>query len=65
MLLLQGARNLSAASAQTGGKPFRATLFPGDGIGPEIAKAVQHIFEVGKGTLPMVPGRVSFVIEFD
>lgn len=25
-------------------EPFTATLFPGDGIGPEIANAVQEIF---------------------
>ena len=28
--------------------PFRATLFPGDGIGPEISQAVQTIFQAAK-----------------
>jgi hypothetical protein len=48
---VQGARAAStkaaAASkaAATAGK-FRATIFPGDGIGPEIAQAVIKIFEV-------------------
>ena len=28
--------------------PFRCTLFPGDGIGPEISKAVQTIFEAAR-----------------
>lgn len=41
---LAGARDrlLSSPSADT----TVATLFPGDGIGPEIAKAVQRIFSV-------------------
>lgn len=30
----------------TAPKPFTATIFPGDGIGPEISEAVQKIFEV-------------------
>lgn len=29
-------------------KPFEATLFPGDGIGPEIASAVKEIFNAAK-----------------
>lgn len=37
------------------------TIFPGDGIGPEISKAVQHIFEVSIMQLRRprgnVPGR--------
>ena len=30
------------------GAPFKATLFPGDGIGPEIADAVKKIFAAAK-----------------
>lgn len=41
----QGARFTSTAAAP---KSFRATIFPGDGIGPEIAHAVQTIFEAAK-----------------
>ena len=33
------------ASAPASAQPFRCTLFPGDGSGPEISKAVQSIFE--------------------
>eukprot|EP00884_Botryococcus_braunii_P018086 jgi/Botrbrau1/4961/Bobra.0122s0036.1 len=33
-------RGLSAAAA-----PITATLFPGDGIGPEIANAVKEVFK--------------------
>jgi isocitrate dehydrogenase (NAD+) len=32
----------------TADAPFRCTLFPGDGIGPEISKAVQTIFEAAR-----------------
>lgn len=28
------------------GEPVRCTLFPGDGIGPEIAEATKEIFRV-------------------
>ena len=28
------------------GEPVRVTLFPGDGIGPEIAEATKEIFKV-------------------
>lgn len=42
-------RAFSAAAAAPGA--FKATLFPGDGIGPEIARAVQKIFEV-RGRAP-------------
>jgi len=48
---VQGARAAStkaavaSKAAATAGK-FRATIFPGDGIGPEIAQAVIKIFEV-------------------
>jgi isocitrate dehydrogenase (NAD+) len=38
----------SKAAPAVSGAPFRCTLFPGDGIGPEIAKAVQVIFEAAK-----------------
>lgn len=40
---MQGLRHASSAAP----KKFRATIFPGDGIGPEIAQAVVTIFEVG------------------
>jgi len=46
----QGARTLATKAAPpppAAGK-FRATIFPGDGIGPEISKAVQQIFEAAK-----------------
>ena len=39
------ARNPAGAVPGPNGK-FKATIFPGDGIGPEISKAVMHIFEV-------------------
>eukprot|EP01138_Halocafeteria_seosinensis_P007978 gb/GECG01008151.1/.p1 GENE.gb/GECG01008151.1/~~gb/GECG01008151.1/.p1 ORF type:complete len:376 (+),score=44.11 gb/GECG01008151.1/:1-1128(+) len=41
-------RSFSTGPTFTPGEPFRATLFPGDGIGPEISEAVQRIFEVAK-----------------
>ena len=31
------------SSAATLGEPIRATLFPGDGIGPEIAESVKQV----------------------
>ena len=34
----------SSASSAGAGKPFTATLFPGDGIGPEISDSVKQIF---------------------
>ena len=34
----------SRTFAHTPGQPFTATLFPGDGIGPEIAESVKKIF---------------------
>lgn len=34
----------SRAFAHTPGQPFTATLFPGDGIGPEIAESVKKVF---------------------
>lgn len=42
------ASSAAAATAPVPGGKFRATLFPGDGIGPEIAKAVVTIFEAAK-----------------
>lgn len=36
---LRGARRFSSAAAS----PLRATLFPGDGVGPEIADAVSLV----------------------
>mmetsp|Transcript_409 Transcript_409/g.1396 ORF Transcript_409/g.1396 Transcript_409/m.1396 type:complete len:354 (+) Transcript_409:105-1166(+) len=41
-------RRLSAAKAQ---KQFRVTLFPGDGIGPEISEAVVKILDAVKAPL--------------
>jgi isocitrate dehydrogenase (NAD+) len=47
-------KGAAAAAASGGGggassgAPFRCTLFPGDGIGPEISKAVQTIFEAAR-----------------
>ena len=38
----------AASAAAASGAPFRCTLFPGDGIGPEISKAVQTIFEAAR-----------------
>ena len=45
--LLRGqAAGCSATSARLySGETITCTLFPGDGIGPEIAEAVKHIFE--------------------
>jgi hypothetical protein len=37
--------NAAGATPNASGK-FVATIFPGDGIGPEISKAVMQIFEV-------------------
>ena len=34
----------SRGFAHTPGQPFAATLFPGDGIGPEIAESVKKVF---------------------
>lgn len=34
----------SRGFAHTPGQPFTATLFPGDGIGPEIAESVKKVF---------------------
>ncbi len=45
--IMQSARCASSkTAAPTASKGFRATLFPGDGIGPEISQAVMTIFEV-------------------
>jgi hypothetical protein len=44
---LAGAR-AAAAAAAVKPKEFRATLFPGDGIGPEISTAVQTIFAAAR-----------------
>lgn len=38
-------RTAPYSSSAEPGKRITATLFPGDGIGPEIAEAVQEIFE--------------------
>jgi len=47
--LLRAASSASSKAAPAAsGAPFRCTLFPGDGIGPEIAKAVQVIFQAAK-----------------
>ena len=35
-----------SAAAAAKPAPFRCTLFPGDGIGPEIATAVIDVFKV-------------------
>ncbi|KAL3153459.1 Isocitrate dehydrogenase [NAD] catalytic subunit 5, mitochondrial [Trebouxia sp. C0009 RCD-2024] len=35
---------VSRGFAHTPGQPFTATLFPGDGIGPEIAESVKKVF---------------------
>ncbi|KAG2485171.1 hypothetical protein HYH03_016061 [Edaphochlamys debaryana] len=42
----------NAARAFASGKQFEATLFPGDGIGPEIAEAAKQIFIAAK--IPVV-----------
>ena len=45
-LLTGQAAGCSATSARLySGETITCTLFPGDGIGPEIAEAVKHIFE--------------------
>ena len=41
------AKNPAGAVLNANGK-FRATMFPGDGIGPEISKAVMYIFDAAK-----------------
>lgn len=41
-------RRLSAAAASSAPKQFKATLFPGDGIGPEISEAVVKILAAAK-----------------
>lgn len=35
---------VSRGFAHTPGHPFTATLFPGDGIGPEIAESIKKVF---------------------
>ncbi|OAY40970.1 isocitrate dehydrogenase [NAD] catalytic subunit 5, mitochondrial [Manihot esculenta] len=42
-LLASAARAFSSATA-----PIKATLFPGDGIGPEIAESVKQVFKVAE-----------------
>jgi len=42
--------NAAGCVAGPNGK-FTVTIFPGDGIGPEISNAVQEIFEVRRGVL--------------
>ncbi|KAF3780693.1 Valine--tRNA ligase [Nymphaea thermarum] len=37
------ARTLSSAAAGSATTPIRATLFPGDGIGPEIVESVKQV----------------------
>lgn len=37
--------SLQQCSSFSSGAKITATLFPGDGVGPEIAKAAQQIFE--------------------
>ncbi|RRT58431.1 hypothetical protein B296_00043285 [Ensete ventricosum] len=37
-------RSFTAAASPS--EPIRATLFPGDGIGPEIAESVKHVFPI-------------------
>ena len=44
-LLLSGAGGSRALSAAAG-KQLTCTLFPGDGIGPEIAASVKAVFKV-------------------
>jgi isocitrate/isopropylmalate dehydrogenase len=44
-----------APAAAAAPAKFRATIFPGDGIGPEISKSVQTIFQVRGGHLLAVP----------
>eukprot|EP00158_Paraphelidium_tribonemae_P010262 Partr_v1_DN42140_c0_g1_i1_m9172 putative Dehydrogenase len=52
--LPKGARALASASTNAAGcvpgpnGKYTVTIFPGDGIGPEISKAVQEIFEAAK-----------------
>ena len=43
--LLPGLQSGSAAFSSATQQPITATLFPGDGIGPEIAEALQEIFK--------------------
>ncbi|KAF3796292.1 Isocitrate dehydrogenase NAD catalytic subunit 5 [Nymphaea thermarum] len=42
------ARTLSSAAAASATTPIRATLFPGDGIGPEIAESVKQVFNAAE-----------------
>jgi isocitrate dehydrogenase (NAD+) len=62
-MMLQRALRASQATAarafSTAPKPFRATIFPGDGIGPEISEAVQKIFEAAKVPVEWEPHVIS------
>lgn len=42
MVLPSCSHSFSAAASPS--EPIRATLFPGDGIGPEIAESVKQVF---------------------
>eukprot|EP00850_Spirogloea_muscicola_P003347 SM000013S26516 [mRNA] locus=s13:829185:831388:+ [translate_table: standard] len=44
-VLAQRGAAAAAAAAATADQPVTATLFPGDGIGPEIATSVRKVFE--------------------
>eukprot|EP00889_Picochlorum_renovo_P004466 jgi/Picre1/31496/NNA_006848.t1 len=50
--LVRGGQDLLCASSSrgysSGVKPITATLFPGDGIGPEIAESVKQIFKAAE-----------------
>ena len=62
-----GARSAAGAAAAAAhahapaapGGAFRATLFPGDGIGPEIAAAVQTVFAAARVPVTWEPHTIS------
>jgi isocitrate dehydrogenase (NAD+) len=64
--LLQGSvlprmmgRSVGASFSTEAGETIRATLFPGDGIGPEIAESVKQVWNfVSLGGVPCVVIRV-------
>eukprot|EP00172_Hildenbrandia_rubra_P001585 Plantae.Rhodophyta-Hildenbrandia_rubra.ctg2144.p1 GENE.Plantae.Rhodophyta-Hildenbrandia_rubra.ctg2144~~Plantae.Rhodophyta-Hildenbrandia_rubra.ctg2144.p1 ORF type:complete len:366 (+),score=60.96 Plantae.Rhodophyta-Hildenbrandia_rubra.ctg2144:124-1221(+) len=52
-------RSLQSQAAST--KEYTVSLFPGDGIGPEISKAVQDVFEAAEVPIKWEPYHVSSI----
>jgi isocitrate dehydrogenase (NAD+) len=47
-------RHVGASFSTEAGETIRATLFPGDGIGPEIAESVKQVEDfVSLGVVPV------------